>query len=65
MWNIDLGKFSYSKSKCLPLFIKIKSKSCKYKCKKGTRIAMATELLFVPWGWFEEFEPSDIFSPIK
>lgn len=26
---------------------------------------MATELLFVPWGWFEEFEPSDIFSPIK
>lgn len=26
---------------------------------------MATELLLVPWGWFEEFEPSDVFSPIK
>lgn len=26
---------------------------------------MATELLFVPWGWFEEFEPSDVLSPIN
>lgn len=24
---------------------------------------MATELLFVPWGWFEEFDPSEVFSP--
>lgn len=26
---------------------------------------MATELLFVPCGWLEEFEPSDMLRPKK
>lgn len=26
---------------------------------------MATELLFVPCGWLEEFEPSDMLRPEK